>query len=315
MIFFTVLPIFNEDKVYAYMTIDINPSFELAVDNRLRVVTLEPMNDDGKKLLEELVDWEKKPFNTLVNQIVLESKEAGYIQKGKEIFITTVYAQDRKQIKDDLLEDIAELRSNYEKEDMKLKAIETDQSTRDKAMRQGISTGKYLQLQLKQEIEEPKVEEPEIEKEEPAASQPEEKEIDDTTAKEQTEKTTQSSHTTDAKKKLEEAQQKLKESSKKLEQTKKPHPNGKDTDEKSNPGHDKLNEIKEKLPDPAKNAIERRLGNDRDDDEDDDDRRDRYGRERDDDDNEDDEDDDDKDENDDDDDKGDDRDRHDRDDD
>ena len=32
LIFFTVLPVLKEDRVYAYMTIDINPSFELQLN-------------------------------------------------------------------------------------------------------------------------------------------------------------------------------------------------------------------------------------------------------------------------------------------
>ena len=48
----TFIPFINNDKVYAYMSIDINPSFEIGIDDQLKVISLDPLNEEAEKLLE-----------------------------------------------------------------------------------------------------------------------------------------------------------------------------------------------------------------------------------------------------------------------
>ncbi|MGM0873302.1 MAG: anti-sigma-I factor RsgI family protein [Bacillota bacterium] len=151
IIFFMIsfLPFFNNDKVYAYMSIDINPSFEVGIDDQLKVISLETLNEEAEKLIDMLPEWENKPFYEIVDAIVNESKSEGFVYPGKEIVITTVIKEEDKDAQIELEKDINEIRTSYEKEDMVVKTIETDSETRENAQRQGISTGKYLQLQEK----------------------------------------------------------------------------------------------------------------------------------------------------------------------
>jgi hypothetical protein len=143
------LPFFNSDKVYAYMSIDINPSFEIGIDDQLKVISLEPLNEEAEKLLEMLPEWENKQFDEIVTAIVAASKSEGYVYPGKEIVITTVINEKDKNVQTELEENIDEIRTSYENEEMLVNTIESDTETREKAQKLGVSTGKYLRLQEK----------------------------------------------------------------------------------------------------------------------------------------------------------------------
>ncbi|MDR0136939.1 anti-sigma factor domain-containing protein [Metabacillus idriensis] len=150
LLFFTVLPVFKDDKVYAYMTIDINPSFELRLNEKLQVVQIEPMNEDGEKMLGDIKDWKNRKISDVFTKIVDKSKDLGYLKGDKEIFITTVTTDDKHEsAKKKMLADVDELKHSYESENVKVNAVEADVEIRKKAADQGISTGKYMQLNPK----------------------------------------------------------------------------------------------------------------------------------------------------------------------
>lgn len=147
IILFTVLPVFNNDKVYAYMTIDINPSFELGLNEKLQVVLIEPMNEDGEKMLNDLKDWKNRKLSEVFTKIVDKSSDLGYMKEGKEIFVATVLTdQEHEAVKKKMLKDVEQLKNSYQKKNMTVNAVESDAETRKKAADQGISTGKYIKL-------------------------------------------------------------------------------------------------------------------------------------------------------------------------
>lgn len=155
IIFFMIsfLPFFNNDKVFAYMSIDINPSFEVGLDDQLKVISLVPLNEEANNIINDLVDWQKKPIDEVVQSIVNECKSDGYVYPGKEIVITTVMNEADRNIEDELKEGITEIRTTIEEEEMVVKTIESNLETRDKAQKQGVSTGKYIELVEQKERE------------------------------------------------------------------------------------------------------------------------------------------------------------------
>ena len=42
-----------EEKVFAYVSVDINPSLEVSVTKDFRVIDLQACNDDGRRILKE----------------------------------------------------------------------------------------------------------------------------------------------------------------------------------------------------------------------------------------------------------------------
>ncbi|MFY4776817.1 anti-sigma factor domain-containing protein [Metabacillus sp. RGM 3146] len=156
LLFFTVLPILDQDKVYAYMTVDINPSFELALNEKMQVVKIHPINDDGKKLINNMPNMKHEGVRNVINQIVSKSKEMGYVKKGKKLLITAIFNhQGNKEYDKKLMKNVGSLKGSFQNEDLPLKIVKSDMKTREKARKQGISTGKYLELQVQPQINQP----------------------------------------------------------------------------------------------------------------------------------------------------------------
>ncbi|MEH7238270.1 anti-sigma factor domain-containing protein [Bacillus sp. JJ1562] len=139
------IPFSSRNEVYAYMSIDINPSFEVGFDEKLRVVSLEALNDEAKKLLESIPDWKDRTLDSITETIIQQSKDNGYLEDGKQILITTVVADTHnKDVDHELQQGIKVITEEYEKEQIAVTSVTSTLETRNAAKEKGISTGKLL---------------------------------------------------------------------------------------------------------------------------------------------------------------------------
>ncbi|MHA6488099.1 anti-sigma factor domain-containing protein [Bacillus cabrialesii] len=141
---FIVLPVFSNNKAYAYMTIDINPSFEMALNSDYEVIELTPLNDEGKKVVNDIDNWEKTDFKKVIDNIITDCSEHGYVKESKEILISTVYENTedntyKKAVKKQLNDVTEKYKTTY-----RMESLESDMQTREKAKKEGVSTGSYI---------------------------------------------------------------------------------------------------------------------------------------------------------------------------
>src|SRR3954447_20496221 len=94
LVFISIIPVYQNNQVYAYMSIDINPSIELGVNKNYEVVEIIPYNEDGKKIVNQLGVWNKKDVHNVAREIIHEIKTQGYVKNNHEVVIATVYAQE-----------------------------------------------------------------------------------------------------------------------------------------------------------------------------------------------------------------------------
>jgi hypothetical protein len=151
------MPFNNSNDVYAYMSIDVNPSIELAVNDKLEVVNLEAYNVEGKRVLSEIKDWDHKEVSVVTTSIIEEIKEQGYFENHDKVVISTVF-DDKKELKveEQLKADIEQIEEKIEKENLQLTVVNATKQERKEAHKQGISTGVYKekhQTVKKKEIE------------------------------------------------------------------------------------------------------------------------------------------------------------------
>lgn len=148
--------------VVAYLSMDINPSVEIGVDENEKVRTLRALNEDGKLIINGLV-YKGVNVEAVAASILERAKSSHYLDTpNKDIFITSV-----------LLEDSAALKLDYEtilseKVDQALKSLlaehaaEADSANvttlsvpselREEADANGISSGKMaVYLMAKEE--------------------------------------------------------------------------------------------------------------------------------------------------------------------
>lgn len=162
-----------EEKVFAYVSVDINPSLEVSVTKDLRVIDLQACNDDGRRILKELKQWENKQLQEVIRTIIKQSQEDKYLTNDKQVMLTAV-AKD-KSLEPKLEKAMKELKKEYELKHITVEYQSSTMQVREDARKAGIGTGVYI----KQENEKNKSLTPpatpsnQVENEEEVQSQPE----------------------------------------------------------------------------------------------------------------------------------------------
>ncbi|WP_314110240.1 anti-sigma factor domain-containing protein [Bacillus pseudomycoides] len=140
-----------EEKAFAYVSIDINPSLEASVTKDLRVIDLRACNDDGKRILKEMKRWKNEPLQDVVRIIVKQSQEDGYLTNDKQVMLTAVTKD--KSLEPQLEKTMQELKKEYETKHVTVVYQSSTMQVRENAKKAGVSTGVYI----KQENEKKKL--------------------------------------------------------------------------------------------------------------------------------------------------------------
>lgn len=132
----------------AYLTIDINPSIELAVSNAGKVISASAMDDEGEKILTE-VKVKGRDLREAVELIVAQAVADNYLeQSGDNVIMATLTVAAGAEPLLDLnlvYEAIqAPVESKGLKSDVIIEPVEPE--LREEAAASGISTGRYLLL-------------------------------------------------------------------------------------------------------------------------------------------------------------------------
>ncbi|MGG0708031.1 anti-sigma factor domain-containing protein [Bacillus paramobilis] len=162
-----------EEKAFAYVSVDINPSLEASVTKDLRVIDLRACNDDGRRILKEMKQWENKHVQDVIRTIIKLSQEDKYLTNDKEVMLTAV-AKD-KLLEPQLEKAMQELKKEYAIKHVTVVYQTSTMQVRENAKKAGIGAGVYI----KQENEKNKPLTPPatpsnaVENEEEVQSQPE----------------------------------------------------------------------------------------------------------------------------------------------
>ncbi|MGF9854577.1 anti-sigma factor domain-containing protein, partial [Bacillus paramobilis] len=161
-----------EEKVFAYVSVDINPSLEVSVTKDLRVIDLQACNDDGRRILKELKQWENKQLQDVIRTIIKQSQEDKYLTGDKQVMLTAVAKENSLEAQ--LEKAMKELKKEYELKHITVEYQSSTMQVRENARKAGIGTGVYI----KQENEKNKSLTPsatpsnQVENEEEVQSQP-----------------------------------------------------------------------------------------------------------------------------------------------
>ncbi|RFU60041.1 anti-sigma factor domain-containing protein [Bacillus sp. V59.32b] len=169
----SILPGMLDKKVSAYMTIDINPSIELGLDDQLNVIEMKGLNAEGKDVVKQLSDWNNKSVNTVTDEIVKMTKKIGYFKNQKQIVVSTTVMDKNKKLDEDLKQEMLKTAAIVPK--TKVKVLNATEKDRENAKQEGVSTGKYIEE--KQAVQEKKeTENTQQKQEEPSKKTDEKKE-------------------------------------------------------------------------------------------------------------------------------------------
>lgn len=139
-----VLPVYQNSKVYAYMSIDVNPSVEMAVNEDLKVLRLKGYNEEGKEIVEAIASWKKKDAAAVAEMILDKMDENGYLEEKNNVVIATVHnGKVKKTIDQKLEQKIAAIEKATKEEHLELKVMHGTSEDRKNAKKQGLTTGLY----------------------------------------------------------------------------------------------------------------------------------------------------------------------------
>ncbi|RDI47696.1 anti-sigma factor domain-containing protein [Falsibacillus pallidus] len=146
--FLLLQPFFYEEEVYAYVSIDINPSIELNINKGMKVIEAHAYNNDGKRILKNIDLKKHQSIKAAAIQIMEESKKEGYLKPQHNIVIATVPGEKATNGFTKSLNDaITTLESETKALDAHLVAIKGTPQERKDAAAKGLTTGKYLKEQ------------------------------------------------------------------------------------------------------------------------------------------------------------------------
>jgi Anti-sigma factor N-terminus len=163
-----VMPFNNTSEVYAYMTIDVNPSIEMGVDKELSVVELHSYNQEGKELLSLMEDWKGKSAGYVTRKILSLAQQQGYLREHEEVIIASVLKKDVSKNSSEsqkLDSQVKNIKETAEAENLEVKVVEATEGEREKAKEKGLTAGKFKEEEIEREQQ---LEEREREKKEAA---------------------------------------------------------------------------------------------------------------------------------------------------
>ncbi|OLO27613.1 hypothetical protein BTR23_19480 [Alkalihalophilus pseudofirmus] len=82
-----IFPFTEEHEEVYIISLDINPSIEIATDRDLHVMRAEGLNDEGIEIVESL-HWDESLY-TVIDEIIEKTVQAGYIEKHVEPIVVT----------------------------------------------------------------------------------------------------------------------------------------------------------------------------------------------------------------------------------
>jgi len=143
-------------QVMAYVSVDINPSIELGLNNKGRVVEAQGLNDDGAKLLEKL-KLINIPSQKAIQMITAQAIAEGYLTKEKENAVLIAVdklpeGNDGPKVSARVSEQVRNLDKQVEKvlKENELTAetdlLEVPAEIRRRAQELDVSAGKYVIL-------------------------------------------------------------------------------------------------------------------------------------------------------------------------
>lgn len=139
--------VFPNDKTYAYVTIDINPSIELEVDENYTVRNIRAMNDDANEIMGEVTDYLNENLELVIQMIMNTSEENGLINDEKNILVGISYINDKKTDERKILKEI-ENHFEQNKPDWNLAAFNVPKDIRDLANEEETSMNKIMAKQM-----------------------------------------------------------------------------------------------------------------------------------------------------------------------
>ncbi|ART75918.1 hypothetical protein B4U37_07690 [Sutcliffiella horikoshii] len=165
----TLYPRYSSNQVYAYVSVDVNPSIELGINKDMKVISLDAYNKEGEDILKQLKNWENEDITSVSSKIFDIFRQKGFLNENSEVLIASVLANETNSGWKTLMQNkITTISEKVQQDKVSITTLETTIEERSDALKEGISPGKYIQKEQETEL----VESEDTSKSEPAPTMP-----------------------------------------------------------------------------------------------------------------------------------------------
>ncbi|RXZ84113.1 anti-sigma factor domain-containing protein [Paenibacillaceae bacterium] len=140
-------------QVVAYVSLDINPSLEVGIDNGKRVRELRAWNEEGENVIDGML-FSGLPVEKVIKQIMERFNSAAYLEADyRDVIVTSVLVSDSERLSDGFETGLVKKLEQVIKEALAGDSFESDNnirvtflqapaSLRDAAVKEGVTSGK-----------------------------------------------------------------------------------------------------------------------------------------------------------------------------
>ncbi|WP_404470110.1 anti-sigma factor domain-containing protein [Sutcliffiella horikoshii] len=165
----TLYPRYASNQVYAYVSVDVNPSIELGINKDMKVISMDAYNKEGEDILKQLKNWENQDITSVSSNIFDIFRQKGFLTENSEVLIASVLSNDTNSGWKTLMQNkITTISEKVQQDKVSITTLETTIEERSDALKEGISPGKYIQKEQKTEL----VDSEDTSKSEPAPTMP-----------------------------------------------------------------------------------------------------------------------------------------------
>ncbi|MDN4525565.1 anti-sigma factor domain-containing protein [Fictibacillus fluitans] len=137
----------NDETVAAYVSFDVNPSLEAAVNENLQVIHVKAFNTEGENLVNSLQYAKDISLFQFASSVFNAYDQQGYLSKNPDVLIaSTVVDQSNKKVSASIQEAVTAIKRNASFYNKKAAIVikKLDVKKRNAAKKNGVSPGKYL---------------------------------------------------------------------------------------------------------------------------------------------------------------------------
>ncbi|SHE13886.1 Regulation of sigma I protein [Chlamydia abortus] len=150
IVFVSIFSWVGAKEVVAYVSIDINPSIEIGIDNGHKVRSLVGLNQDGKLLIKG-VQFSGRPLTDVTEDLLRQAENQVLSRGAADIIVASTVVGSNTKLKDDILSlEVKELITEHvrkmhpdQADQYVVAAFSAPETVREAAANEGISTGKY----------------------------------------------------------------------------------------------------------------------------------------------------------------------------
>jgi hypothetical protein len=140
----SIIPVYQSNKAYAYMSIDASSSIEMGLNKDMQVVELKGFNKEADSMISQLDNWRKMDASELTSIIIAELKEDGLITLAKPVVISTVKTEELKESgAEKLQENIEQIKQKVNKNLIEVNMYTSTEAEVEKAKDKGVPIGVY----------------------------------------------------------------------------------------------------------------------------------------------------------------------------